>query len=292
MTYTAKYNVLVNRTDRPEVVTTEYTYEDVPYSINKVYHQLIDRLKGVTDHYLYTANDKQIIDINNRVTIKLKEYNDTFAGTSGYMVISLKNVSPQLVHSPCMRIPRDEFELYTLVSLIQNIIDATSLNTNINLLNNTYKIYYANNDYNKFSVFIKGVVFDTVKEDKKYKCSARINNLEIVSIFDDLADYRAVAQNLYNKLLQDELVCDILLSMFQPLVFIITKEVSCTSYTFMHNEKTLMEITYVGLYNVNIKLFGSISYTTTLDKCSEILKTMLTDLTADTNLLKLSVNMK
>ena len=35
-------------------------------SIDKVYRNLIDRLKGVTDHYMYVANDKHIIDINSR----------------------------------------------------------------------------------------------------------------------------------------------------------------------------------------------------------------------------------
>ena len=286
MNYTAKYSVLKNN----ERFITEYEYDDVPYSIDKVYRNLIDRLKGVVDHYMYVANDKHIIDINSRVTIKLKEYSEN-SSTSGFIIVSLKGVTPNFVQ-PCMRIPRNEFELYTLVSLVQNLISATALSQNVNLLNNAYQIYYNDDEYNKFSVFIKGVVFDIEKEEKGYKCVARIKDTVIAVKFDDLVDYSIVSNRLYQQLLNDNIVCDTLLNMFPSVTFEITHGTSCTYYTLIANDNKLLEITYVGIYNVNIKLFGSFSYTTTLDKCNGILVSMLDNLVTDIEMVRKAVKLK
>lgn len=286
MNYTAKYSVLKNN----ERFITEYEYDDAPYSIDKVYRNLIDRLKGVVDHYMYVANDKHIIDINSRVTIKLKEYSEN-SSTSGFIIVSLKGVTPNFVQ-PCMRIPRNEFELYTLVSLVQNLISATALSQNVNLLNNAYQIYYNDDEYNKFSVFIKGVVFDIEKEEKGYQCVARIKDTVIAVKFDDLVDYSIVSNRLYQQLLNDNIVCDTLLNMFPSVTFEITHGTSCTYYTLIANDNKLLEITYVGIYNVNIKLFGSFSYTTTLDKCNGILVSMLDNLVTDIEMVRKAVKLK
>ncbi len=291
MNYTATFSYQHATKDGMHLIKKEYVYDDVPYTIDKIYKNLIDRLRGVTDHFLYPANDKQVIDINSRVMIKLKEYTPNIAASSGYLQITLKNVDPNKV-STIFRIPRNEFELYTLVSLVQNLISATALSQNINLLNNTYKIYYDSHDYNKFSVFIKGVVFDIVKEEKGYQCTSRIADTLIAVKFDDLPDYLLVANRLYQQLLNDGIVCDTLLNMFPSVVFEITHGKSCTYYTLIASDNKLIEITYVGIYNVNIKLFGSFSYTTTLDKCNEILGSMLDNLLSDIELVRKAVKLK
>lgn len=275
MNYTATFSYQLATKDGTHLIKKEYVYDDVPYTIDKIYKNLIDRLRGVTDHFLYPANDKQVIDINSRVMIKLKEYTPNIAASSGYLQITLKNVDPNKV-STIFRIPRNEFELYTLVSLVQYVLDAKALQTNIDIIQNAKSIYYTDHDYSKVSVFIDGIVFDITRTGKTFVCKPRIKGCDLEAPFDDIADYQIVAHNMYKKIKDDQIVSTTLLEMFPNMVFDIELQKSLSLYTYrLYSEDALVKISYVGPHNVHVKLLNSIEHTTTLEKC----KTVITDLT-------------
>lgn len=270
MNYTSKFGYQLVQTDGTELVVKEYQYDDVPYTIEKVYKNLIERLRGVKDHFLFPANDKQVIDINSRVMIKLKEFTPNTNASSGYLQITLKNVDPNTV-STVMRIPRNEFELYTLVSIIQYILDATTLDQNINIIKNANTVYYENHDYSKFSVFIEGVSFDITQSGKKFVCRPRITNCDLVETFDDIADYQTVASTMHKTIINDSIVCTEILHHFRNIVFNIELNKSTSIYTY----QDLLKITYVGPHNVHIKLLNSIETSTVIGSCKHVVNEMI-----------------
>ena len=287
MNYTATFSYQHTTKVGTELIKKEFVYDDVPYTIEKIYKNLIDRLKGVTDHFLFPANDKQVIDINNRVMIKLKEYSSIIQSSSGYLQITLKNVDPNKV-STIFRIPRNEFELYTLVSIIQYIIDATDLQSNIDIVQNAKSIYYQDHDYNKVSVFINGIVFDITKKDKLFVCKPRIKGCDLEATFDDLADYQIVTNTMYKQIKAEQIVCTELVEMFPNMVFKIELQKSMSIYTYGWHED-LIKISYVGPHNVNIKLLNSIECTTILEKCKSTINELIEQTTNKLVFLKQTV---
>lgn len=275
MQYTVKSSYVKNAREGSTLITNSYTYDDVPYTVEKIYKHLVDRLKGVVDHYLYNANDKQVIDINSRVTLQFKEYVDGINYPSGYVRITLKNVSPTAIAFPVFRIPRNEFEVYTLVSLVQNIINATSLKESMCLIQNAYEVYYNDREYNAINVYINGVVFDITKEDKTFVCKPRIKGLDTVAKFDDLTDYYTVALTMYNDIVNNDVVAIKLIEKFKIILFNIEIKKSTTVYSFSQGNNDLLKITYVGPLNVNVKIFGAFDYTTTLDNCTSIIHQLI-----------------
>lgn len=275
MQYTVKSSLLTNSKDGQILTIKSYAYDDVPYNIDKIYKILVDRLKGVVDHYLYTANDKQVIDINSRVTLQFKEYVDGINYPSGYVRITLKNVSPTALSFPAFRIPRNEFELYTLVSLVQNIINAESLKESMCLIQNAYETYYKDREYNALSVYINGVVFDITQEEKQLVCKARIKGVDLIAKFDDIKDYYAVALNMYNDIVFNNVVAVKLIEKFKIILFDIEVKKSTSIYTFSLGENKLLKITYVGPLNVNVKIFDAFDYTTTLENCVSTIQDLI-----------------
>jgi hypothetical protein len=87
---------------------------------------------------------------------------------------------------------------------------------------------------------------------------------------------KKIANNMYKKIKDDQIVSTTLLEMFPNMVFDIELQKSLSIYTYrLYSEDDLVKISYVGPHNVHVKLLNSIEHTTTLEKC----KTVITDLT-------------
>ena len=245
----------------------EYVYDDVPYTIDRVYKNLTDRLKNVRGHYMYNANDKVIIDINDRVIIKLKEYAEGLNCPSGYFLISLKSISKDVATTKMTRIPRNNFELYTLITLVQSIIDCEKLKDAVDIINNTDSIL---TEYETIPAFYRNVIFDITQSGKKYIMRPRIEGCDVSEEFDDIDDYRIVLDAMYKSILTSNTIAPKLLSMFDNILFEITVDGPVVIYT-----SDYLKISYVGPHNIEVTILDVIKESTVIDNCKETVISLL-----------------